>query len=173
MAPLPPNNTDRFKVFYTNAGHQHVMDVRCADSDVDFAAQMDAFLTALSPKMLATTIDQVQLSLAGNNFFLPVATDLDGNTYGSGAGNAGSAASFISFGGRSSVARRVKITVFGVNDTGTDWRFSPGEDSAVDAAIAALQDFDNHFTAIDGSGVTWKNYANAGYNAYWQRQLRP
>jgi hypothetical protein len=173
MAPLPPNSTARFKVFYTSVGEQHTLQVRSADSPAAVGLNVDDLFTALSPKLFATVIDEVQFAASGSNVFNSVTTGIEGNTYGTGAGSITNVPLYIDFVGRSADGRRVRASVFGANDTGTDFRYVAGESAAIDAAVAALQAPANHWLTIGGLEPVWKNYANGGFNAYWQRAVRP
>jgi hypothetical protein len=173
MAPLPPDSTPRFKVFYTNSGQQHTMNIRSHDSPSAFGLNVDDFLNALSGLLTATTIDEVQFAATGSNVFNPVTSGIEGNTYGSGAGSTLVRASYVDFIGRSTDGKRVRLAVFGTKDLGTDFRFVAGENADVDAAIVALSAGANHFVTISDANPIWKSYANAGFNAYWQRAERP
>lgn len=173
MAPLPPSNTPRYRVKYTNVGIQHVMDVRCTASPSAFGVQVDLLLTALSFSIKATVIDEVLFAATGTNVFNVVTSGIESNTYGSGAGVLANAAQYADFIGRSTGGRRVRLAIFGVPDGSTDFRYLAGENADIDAAIAALQDASNTFLCIDNLAPVWKNYANAGQNAHWQRALRP
>jgi hypothetical protein len=173
MAPLNPNNTPRFKVFYTNVGQQHVSQVRGTSSPSSLGSQFDVLMTALSPILYATTIDKVEYAPSGSNIFNIVTSGIEGNTYGSGAGSTAVAPYFIDFIGRSTGGRRVRMSVFGVTILGLDYKFQPGEDANVDAAILVPQASALDWLAIDGIKPTWYSYADAGVNAYYQRKNRP
>jgi len=173
MAPLPINNTARYKVYYTNSGRQHVSDVRSADSPGVFAAKWLAVGAALGTLMTATVIDEVQFCASGQTVFNTVVTGEEGNGFGTGAGTTLVRASYVNFIGRSSGGRRVRLAFFGTTDLGTDFRFVAGENAGVDAAIASLQGASNNFICIDGLAPIWKSYANSGFNAFLQRDLRP
>lgn len=170
---LPPDNTARFKVFYTNVGHQHTAQVRGTSSPATFGAQFDILLSALSPILYATTLDRVEFAPSGSNIFNPVTTGFEGNTYGAGAGSVAVAPYFVDFIGRSSGGRRVRMAIFGMTILGLDYKFQPGEDVNVDAAILVPQASAADWLAVDGIKPTWYSYANAGVNAYYQRKNRP
>jgi hypothetical protein len=173
MAPLPANSTPRFRVHYSNAGEGHVMDIRSHDSPLALGLNVDDLLTALSPLLLLTTVETVEFAASGSNVFNLVTSGIETNTYGSGAGGVQSPSNYINFIGRSSDGRRVRLAVFGVNNVAQDYRWNPGDNSNVDAAIAALNVAANHFVTIGDIKPVWKSYANAGFNAYWQKAIRP
>ena len=80
---------------------------------------------------------------------------------------------FISFVGRSSFNRRVKISLYGTTLTVTDdYRLNFSESSAVEAAVNFLNSSSAPFVSIDGWRPVWKAYANQGYNSYHERKRR-
>jgi len=173
MAPLPPSNTARYKVHYTNAGESHTLNFRSHDSPSAIGLNVDDIMTAISGLLYPTTIDLVEFAAQGSNIFNSVTSGIEGNTYGSGVAVPSSPAAYINFIGRSSDGRRVRLAFFGAKIIGVDFRFAPGEDGAIDNAIASLSAPANHFVTIGDIEPVWKLYANGGYNAYWQKQIRP
>lgn len=175
MAPLPPNNTPRFRIKYTNVSHQHSMEVRSHLSPSALGTLIDDFFTALDTAIFSTVIDSVEFAADGSDIFNPVTSGIEGNVYtGFGSGTVpGEAAQYISFIGRSSGGRRVRLYVFGVTTTGDDFRFPAGEVADVDAARAVLVAAGDSLRCIDDLQPVWKTYANGGVNAHWQKALRP
>jgi len=173
MAPLPVDSTPRYKVFYTNCGQQHVMDIRSHASPSAIGAELDALFTAISSLIFATQIDDLQFAASGSNIFNSVTSTFVGNNYGTGGGTDLTVASYINFVGRSSDGRRVRMAIFGTKDLASDFRFVAGENADVDNFISLLQDPASTLVTIGDLKPTWKSYANAGFNAYWQRAQRP
>lgn len=173
MAPLPPNGTARFRVFYTNVGKQHTLEIRSGASPLAVGLIADDLFTHLTPLIAPTVIDTVQFAANGSNVFNPVTTGIEGNTYGGGFGSAHNAAWFISFIGRTSGGRRCRLYVFGALTLAVDYRYIAGESADIDAAIASLVAVGDDILGIDGLMPIWKSYANGGANSYWQKQLRP
>jgi hypothetical protein len=175
MAPLPPESTARFKVFYTNVSHQHTLEVRSAGSPSAVGTFLDSFFTDLGGLIYSTVIDEVQFAANGSNIFNAVVTGIEGNVYtGAGSGTlAFEAAQYLSFIGRSSGGRRCRWYVFGCTVNGGDYRFVSGENAGVDACVADLTGAGSLILAIDGLVPSWKSYANAGANAHWQKAVRP
>jgi hypothetical protein len=173
MAPLPPSNTPRFKVTYTISGHQHSFQVRWGGSPSALAAAMSGILTGLSGLFAAGVVDLVEFAASGSNIFNSVVSGLEGFTFGSGSGSDQSTTNYINFVGRSTGGRRVRLAIFGAASISGDFRFSAGDNAGVDGAIAVFNDPGQPFQAIDGLKPIWKSYANAGYNAYWQKAVRP
>lgn len=173
MAPLPPNSTPRFKVYYTNAGTQHVMDVRSHDSPSALGVDIADVLTGMGSVLLGTTVDYVEFAADNSNVFNIVVTGIEGTTYGSGSGSIDSPAKYVNFIGRSSDGRRTRLMVLGCTSVPSDFRWSAGDSAAIDNVIAALNASTNGFVTIGDIKPVWKSYANAGYNAYWQKVIRP
>lgn len=174
MAPLNPNNTERYKVFYTNSGHQHTTQVRTDSvSPSSFGAEFDLLMQSISGDLTATVIDEVQFAASGSDIFNAVASGIEGNTYGSGAGDDRTASQYADFVGRSTGGRRVRLAIFGLVNTSLDNRFVAGESAAFDAAVALLNATTPQYLAIDGIKGVWKTYTNTGFNAHWQRAVRP
>lgn len=177
MAPLPPNSTDRYKIVYTVGGHQHSQIIRTEGiDDGDFSETMDEYYTAMSSAIYETTIDDVLFAPAGSNVFSPVSGSITGSTYGSGSPSVeGENAYFYDFVGRSpGDGRRVRFFQYGAKGLGGDYRFAPGENAALDAALAIIDSSTlGMWMAIGGNNPIWKPYIDAGVNAYWQRNLRP
>lgn len=174
MAPLPVESTARYRVNYTVGGEQHDFQVRVgAVSPSVFGDWLVSFMVALVPALNAVVINGVDFAVNGSTIFNPVTTVADGNSYGSGLGTGSAIPNYVNFIGRSSGGRRVRLAVFGLKLDATDYRFSPGENAAIAEAIAVLKSNAAIAIAIDGLAPTWYNYANAGVNAYWQRNIRP
>ncbi len=175
MAPLSPDNTDRYKFFYSNGGTQHTAIVRTAGiGAAAVGVFFDAFLTALAGTIFSTTLDEAQFAPSGSSIFNTVVTGIEGNTYGSGTGDATDVANFVGFVGRTSGGRRSRIFVYGTDVAGSiDYRIATGESAAVDAAVGVINTASGCFLGIDGLLPVWKAYANTGVSAHWQKALRP
>jgi hypothetical protein len=173
MAPLPPNNTPRFKIHYTNSSVQHTMQVRWGGSPSALSAAFTGILGGLTSLYAASVVDLVEFAAAGSNIFNSVVSGLEAFAWGSGPGNPLTASQYINFIGRSTGGRRVRLAIFGTTTEANDFRFGVGESVAIDNTVAVLNDPGQPFQAIDGLHPIWKGYANAGQNAYWQKELRP
>lgn len=174
LPALPPSNTERFIYNYTVGGESHSGLVRTDGvSPSAVGVSIDAFLTALAPALNQLTISTVEYAASGSNVFNIVSSGIEGNTYGSGAGGGSARANYVDFIGRSTGGRRVRHAVFGLKVDATDYRFVPGENAAVDAAIVYLQATPNTWLSIDNIKPVWYTYANSGVNAHWQKAVRP
>jgi len=173
MAPLPVSNTPRYKVLYTVGGRQHEQDWRSNLSPSAMSVDLDAVWSAIEAKLYETTIDDVQFAASGSNIFNSVTMPFVGSNYGTGTGTTGEVPYFISFIGRSTDGRRLRVYFYGAKVLGGDYRFQAGEDTAVDTTVDTLVAAGGDFQTIGGLTPVWKTYANAGVNAYWQRNIRP
>jgi hypothetical protein len=173
VTALAADNTQRFKVFYTNNGQQHTIESRPDATGVStFDVDMDALFTAMSPLLYNTVIDDVQYAAAGSNIFNPISSALTSNTYGGGGSSPNSVPTYIGFVGRSPGGHRWRTYFFGVNAVGGNYRFTAGENSDIDAAVAALNAAPHNFLAIDGVKPVYRSYANAGINYHWMKEIR-
>lgn len=174
MAPLSPDNTPRFEVFYTNVSMQHSMQFRSHLSPSALGTLVGGFFTTLIPVLPATVIDTVTWAPAGSSIFNPVTTGIEGNTYGSGAGTPDSnAATFWSWIGRTSGGRRVRLYVFGTGGMGNDYRYGAGEQTQLTAARNYLAGLGTDLRGIDDLAPVWKTYINAGVNRHIAESMRP
>lgn len=175
MAPLPPNTTYRWFVDYRWQGGQHVMQFRTPAplSDSDVATEIRGFLLAIAPALHTSwTTMQLRRSAAGSLLSFPVAMAavVGTNTF---SPTPLQYPRFISWVGRGPTGRRTRITVYGAEPSvSDDFRLTAGENAAIQAGVDYLQHADRTFVTIGGDEPIWAEYANAGYNAYYQRQRR-
>lgn len=174
LPPLPPSNTERFRINYTVGGKPHDFQVRTDGvSPSAVGTRVHDFLTALAPALNLVSITTVEYAAGGSNIFNIVTSGIEAQTFGSGAGTGSAIPNDVNFIGRSTGGRRVRLMVFGLKVDAADYRFLPGENAAIDAAIVELQSGTNAFLAIDNVKPVWYTYANAGVNAHWQKAIRP
>ena len=175
LAPINPNNTQRYWVDYTTCGEQHSLQCRAVSTvtDADAGATMAAFLNAVSVWTRLITIDGFRRAAPGSNVTTSV-TWPGSATYGSGAGSHYETAQYVDFIGRGPTGRRVRASVFGVNfsSLGGDYRISSAESPAVAAAIAELTSDAEIFVDVEYEIPVWHPYANCGVNAYWRNKVR-
>ena len=173
MTALPTSSTARFKVFYTVGPFQHVMDLRSAGSPGNIGTIVHDLLTALAADLFAMTVDRVQFAVSGSGIFNDVVAGIEGNADGSGAFSVEETPNYVNFIARSSGGRRLRLAIFGIKTLGANYRFTAGENTGVDAAIARLISAAPFLLCIDGLQPIWKSYANAGRNVFWQKAVRP
>lgn len=172
MAPLLPSNTPRFRFHYANGANQHTLQVRSHESPASIGARVHDFLTALGVAITEITMDFVDFAPAGSDIFNPVTTGIEGNSYGLGVPAVTQQVAAINFIGRTPGGRRVRYAVFGAASVATNYRFSAGENSLVDAAIAVLVASGSQLRGIDDLTPVWKTYANVKPFDHWVEQVR-
>lgn len=173
MAPLPPNSTGRFKIKYSTVGRDHDFQLRATISPSALGTLVGLFLTTLSGAIRELTVNTVEFAASGTDIFLPVTSGIEGGAYGSGTTTVTAIPQFLGFVGRSASGRRWHLDLFGAAAVGEDYRYLPGENADIDAGVAILQGGFPDILGIDGTPVTVYTYVNAGFNAHWQRAIRP
>jgi hypothetical protein len=172
MAPLSPDNTPRFRVFYDMAGDQHSFQIRSHASPATVGGIVDNFLSNMGIAGYLKTILFVDFAVAGSSVYNPVTTGIEGNTYGSGLAPAEAQAWEFNFIGRTVGGRRVRIGVFGATALGDNYRYIAGESGQLDSAIAALVAAAGNIVGIDDLTPVWKDYVNVKPNDHWVKNLR-
>lgn len=175
MAPLPPSSTARVFYDYSQGPVQHTLMVRVTEAaaQADIDANVEAFLNAIAPILVASTITGVRRAELGSDVTLPITSAIQGDTFGAGAGDISSSARQISFTGRSPGGRKARVSMFGLNFAPTDYRFSGGENGAARDAWESLGTDADVFIGIDGlSPVLWHQYANVGLNDHYVKEAR-
>jgi len=184
MADFAANYTARIRLQYSSLGRTHKMLWRVNSVSegalVAGANELANFLNALSPVRF---VDWTELawewSNAGDNFFVPFAP---GSVIDAGdvslTGNY-DANVFLGFQGITSLGNRASIFVYGVAfvpqtqvaNVQNDYRILSSENANIAAGVDELNAAVVN-CGIDAANVFWKEYANIGYNAYWQRKSR-
>lgn len=176
LPEVPNNQTDRYFIDYSSANGEHTMlvrlrgDLRGAPAQ-DLITLLVASYGAIAPPQ--TIFREVRFSAAGSTVSLPL---FNINLVGFGAGTPGNEdlTRFITFVGRSSTGRRVRQTLFApAVQPDVDYRVPRGVLSGVDGVLDFLQQNTGNFVGVDGQPVqAWYDYANTGFNAYYQRRAR-
>jgi hypothetical protein len=184
MAPLPENNTPRYWVRYRASGREHEMMFRWNEALVEDASDRNAFvarvaaLLADAAPLLPTDFEvlSARWSNTGQNFSVPYSAPA--SPTGTGGLELAEAPAFITFVGRTGTGRRWKLTILGVAlspvaEAGnyTNYRVEAGENATVTTVIGNLAGWPE-LVGIDGYKPDVYGYANLGYNAYWQREVR-
>jgi hypothetical protein len=176
MAPLPPENTARFWVDYSDGNHPHTLLLRYSPSAGLSAIQAVAaeFLAALSTDLYLLTITGARAAASGSVVSVPEAWGGDA-TYGSAAQPPASAPLQLCFVGRTTFGRIAKWFMYGFKGVVPDsYRFFPGDDSVLDAAVTILRNaaLTGKLLAIDGELPSVYPYVNIQFNSYWETQAR-
>jgi hypothetical protein len=175
VAPLPPDNTARLKIFYNTCGHEHTCQIRLAEGVTvdDAAADFNALVTAMGGAVYGSTYVAAQLAISGSNVFNDVVADWPVG-WGGTAGPEVATADYFDFIGRSPDGRRVRFALFGATAaTAADrYRVFAADSSPVNGAVAVLNAAEGTFVSINAFQPVWKPYANLGPNAYWRNKIR-
>lgn len=176
--PLPPladNLTVRVWLKYTSMGQEHDLCFRqpALTSDVDVSANAVDLANALKTIMLSTdAFTGLRASAAGSTVSFPLAWTSIAGTLGTSV-EADDAAKFVAISGRSSVGYRCRLTFFTpVPGDTIGYRQNRASANYADVLLDAVEAAEPALVALNGGVVIWNQYANFGYNAYWQRQLR-
>lgn len=175
MAAVAPNYTPRLWVKYDGPAGEHEVqfrypsatgvDAMVADA-ADVCASLKAFLTT------STTFVSARLAQAGSNLSFPVAWVPIVGTSADALPEV-EYPNFVSWVGRGTSGRRVRLTLNGVPiDADSDYRILESENAAVAAVLTKLRAGPVSQVAIDATPIVWNPYANLGRNAYFQRKRR-
>jgi len=174
MAPLPVESTSRYVVHYSSGGHAHTQTFRTDPPASPSAMEtfLDALWSAVAPILFQCTITDVvfypDTVVIGNSVAMP---SFIGQVYGSGTPIPVEQPLYVNFIARSTGGRRYRLAFFSPTGTDPSFRFYTAEDANVAAAVALLEGMTD-LVGIDSLPLVWKQYANNGYNAYWQRAVR-
>lgn len=175
MAPMLDVLTDIYHVDYEGPHGRHSLQFRFPAGtavEVEQAAAISIVnaLKVFVPVGVSFLGARVQAAASPNSFpttWSPIAgtnaTNLSGWQY----------PQFISFVGRSLEGRRVRVTLQGAqfaNDD--DYRLPAQGNAQVTAVLTQLKTAAPQIRTIAGTIPVWNEYANIGWNAYFQRKRR-
>lgn len=170
------NNTDRWFVDYTVAGHQHTAIFRTATgtTNADVSAIIHDLLVGLGDNVAASGLDAFRFQAHGTAFSIPADPSGLPSTWGTGAGGEQVAASYLSFVGRDGTGTRGRITIFGFSHltSAGNFRVTPGEISQAGTTVAILNAGSPPLVTVALASPRWYNYWDVGQNAYWRNHLR-
>lgn len=183
MAPLPPDSTPRYFLDYVANGRAHTVQFRYTSLDnaepgSDILTDWQDILVEVG-EFMPTDWAPVghRWAAAGSNVSNPVTAALPALVGQMGIYPA-LAPAFLSFVGRGADGRRVRLSFLGCTmspanlvNNNNDYRLSSAENANVEQIVSMLNE--TPFTTISGTIPSWKQYANLGFNAYWQQQVRP
>jgi len=177
MAALPPSNTARFWLDYSDGVNEHSITFRIAPTAtlLTIKSQVDNFLLELEPGLHVITILGCRVAVAGSNVTNPTAWT-GAATYGTGAMAAEDAPREVRFIGRSTDGREVSISVYGTSfSVPATFRITSAANATIADAILALANASalGVGLTISGEVPVWKAYASYNYNSYWEREARP
>lgn len=168
---------DRLTVYYTGPLGSHRMHFWKVNGALwaDFYDQVRAVVGDIVDIQYEDTVwHTAERQDAGNNFSTPVAWPPITSVLAANPTGADTVGEYLNLVGRStSTGRRARLYIFEqVFGPSTSMRLANGSNLQIDQLIDNLNNQGNAIGAIDGSAVTWKNYANLGINDYWTRQAR-
>lgn len=180
---LPPSNTPRYWVDYQANGAEHTFQLRYAggvtatEPDATFRSIVSSFLDDIAPLMPTDyAILGARYAPQGTDVTLP-ATPPILTAAGGGTPTQAERPAFLTFVGRSSAGRKTKLMIIGASASPAseggsfaDYRVLTSENATIASAKGTLAVL--ACVGIDGTSVTWYDYANAGYSAYWQKRQR-
>lgn len=185
MAPIIPNYTGRYNVYYSAAAVKHRLTFRYANTETvpptELVTGVEQLLAVLAPSLTNTfAIRSAGFQAPGVDIELPFRAPTMVVQPGMNVGHKGVVPSFVGFVGKTFGGRRVKSVIFGwvpnaFNEVDfgrfTDYRLYASEDARVADALEVLHDLP--IVGIDNSAnIYWKEYANIGFSGYWQRKTR-
>lgn len=175
LPPLPPNNTITAWLGYTSVGFRHEMQFRCPSgtSTSSIIGVANALAGNLKSRMRTTdSFLDLKYRAAGSIVSLPLAFTAQSGTSGASVENDDST-KFFAVSGRSNGGYRVKMTFFCPTPSDAiGYRQGRTAGNEADSFLTTVEAFTASICAVDGLPVVWHQYANFGYNAYWQRQMR-
>lgn len=174
MAPLNPNNTQRWFYHYTNSRNSHQFMIRGQDIATIAAADdlVASILSAIGNRFAASTITKVEHSAVGSDVRFPVTSDRLGDNFGSGSPTPEQDATECNFTGKTTNARRWRFGIFGwMSDTG-DFRQLSSEDTEVAAVVALWNTATDVTVGIDKLPLVVNSYANIKTNDHWVKESR-
>lgn len=178
MAPLPSDNTTRYRVTYTGPFGTHTMLFHGAFEDTAetlrpmVADVIEAMKTACWG---GTVFSTGEFALKDSHLFFLDAGWTPITTSGSAApGTTDSPSQFMQYGGRDNpLGVRVKLYLFEVIYRGNaKMRLGYADTSDVSNVLDVLNSFDNTISTLSGDIPTWYNYANLGQNDYLTHKAR-
>lgn len=174
MAPLSPDNTQRFFLDYSTTNLSHTLMVRTtsATSAGAFSTFMDDFLTALAPELSLITVDGARVAQISSNVSIPI-TWSGAATYGTGSEALNFRPRALCFLGRTVNGRRARMFIYGGDFTSpNDFRITRASNANIDAAYDVLELNPQFFAGIDGLATTKYQYCDVNFNSYWEREVR-
>lgn len=175
LPPLPASNTPRIWIDYDGWAGPHSIQLRLpiTGTNLDIVDEAVAFISVLLPICSeATRFYQVRYAALGSNVTNVLGVfelfGLADNTP-----TPDQRPRYISFGGRSTDGRLVDFEVYGgVLGVTANYRTTAAESTAAAAVWAHMNGQGQLWRTISGAVPIWRTYANNGYNAYWQKELR-
>lgn len=175
MPETPDNVTDKFFLHYNGLSGAHVMQFRrgLTGTVPEFIADVRG-LIMLMRSFTGPSTSWHSMTRRGvgetASFGVPWGAPIVGT---SAPAPIESGSAFISFVGRDIQGKRCRISLMGWSGgLGSNFRVDPSEMSTLQAVLTYLGDASRLFRSVSNLPVLWNQYANVGYNAYFQRRAR-
>ena len=187
MPAFAPNFTPRLKIRYHAAFANHTQLWRFPELGAFSAgataavAAVQAFYDDIATWMFDDwAILDTSIADVDSDVFVPFAGPTVTGTQSTAGVPNDIKAGAVSFVGHTANGQPAKVAQFGFNvpamsgDNALDFRFSAGEVAEIDTAIAELNGFlvGLVLCGSDGSGISWKPYANFKDYDYWVKRVR-
>jgi len=184
MLDFAPNNTWRYRVQYHSNGLTHRVLFRTGE-DSPATTGADLLLNALLPEIASFLPTDFALlsseqSEPGSDIFVPADIEATmADVTPTATPDKAHGPNYLTFSGKDRLGALYDFQIFGIaiapsTVDGKNFRFEQGDNANIDSAIAVIKnDVSWQFTTtISANPVKYRNYANYGVSAYWQRQLR-
>lgn len=172
---LPVDNTARLIVHYDNGLDEHtfLMRLQTGESEATLISQARDFCTLLASHIPTTSaFDSAVIYHDGDDISSPVSWASIPGTWGS-SPDPSVANHYVSFVGRDHLGYRTKLFFFDPFVTfEDDLRYERGDSGEFDDVLDLLQGGSSVVGTISGAAPVWKDYVNAGFHRYWQKQQR-
>jgi hypothetical protein len=179
MAPVDPLTTWRLKASYSGPFGRHTMlfHGELTDTSLDnlIGDVQDTIAQMVKLQYQGTTWDSAETAFPGGHFFSPLDTwEAITSTSGFDTTAQHAPSAFLNFCGRSiTTGVRVKLYMFETYlFPVADMRYSTAENALVALVVGELNSADNEISAVDGTLVNWKLYANFGENDHLTHKAR-
>lgn len=175
MAPLSDTFTQKYFMDYEGPNGKHTILFRFVPgiADADCKSRIIAVIGAMKAWMHTSfSFNVLRYSAPGSNVSFPTAWTPITGTFAT-APTADMYPRFMSWVGRDSGGRRVRYTLIGASvNVDTDYRVLTSENSSVTAVLTQLRATGPSLVTKQGFVPIFNDYANVGYNAYFQRKRR-
>lgn len=179
-----PNLTYRYRVTYHSNGLTHRIIFRTGE-DPPATVGADLFLnTILGPiqDFLPTDFALIssEQSAPGADIFLPADIDATLTDVAPGATpSKDDGPNYLTFSGKGNDGTQYRFSIYGVSISpaevdGKNYRFELGDNADIDVVLGLLKTDPGltSMTTVNNRQVKFRNYANYGVSAYYQRKLR-
>jgi len=174
LGALPPHNTARFWVDYSDGTNLHTLLIRYDANINDVLDAADQLFLAIASDWYEITIGEVRFAASGSDVSFPL-TWGGSATYGATAMPGVYAPRQFMLLGRTNTGRKARWSLFGFEgDTPDDYRLARVAANIVDDALTVIETAQTNFIflGIDGHVPTNYQYADFNFNNHYERLQR-